>query len=372
MPCRYRPGELEYISFIRGERGWAHHQAPRLYQYSDGRIEMLWTAYDIHECSNDALMLYSVSQDLGETWSDPEVYLAAPGVTQSHCFRVQFRGTDRAIMINREEHTVGAEVDPVAKKVLKWADYGRCVNRIVQRESSDRGITWTFGTELPYDRIVPDHRPPFYGAPQDLLHLSSGHLLLPVCFLPPDKRYPQHYSIAFLLSDNEGQTWNRTHILTVPEERGAMEPTIVETEPDRLYCLLRNKSGYLYEVTSSDGGRSWTEPVKTAIPSPEAICKLLKLRSGPVMLVWNNVSSTTQQPRHPLVAALSKDGCRSWGEPRVIATESGTNQLSNFGATQLSDDRILIGISHYHDTRPTTSDIELAALDEEWLVSRPT
>jgi Neuraminidase (sialidase) len=366
-PCRYKPGTLEYVSFIRGNAGWDHHQGPTLYQYSDGRLVILWTAYDIHECNNDNVMLYSVSEDNGERWSDPEVFMAVPGANVSHAFRVQLRGTDKVLMINREGYYVGAKIDPVTKKVLKWADYARSENRIIVRKSLDRGNTWDFGRELHYEQIVPDHRPPFYGAPEDLLQLQNGKLLLVVCFLPPHHRDPQHYDEAFLLSDDGGETWDRTHVLTVPEERGAMEPTIVELEPDELYCVLRNKSGYLYETMSHDGGKSWTTPTKTSIPSPESICKLLKLQSGRVMLVWNNQFSTTQRPRYPLVCALSEDGCNSWSKPRIIATESGLNQLSNFDVTQLKDGRILLATSHYHAIPPTTSDIDLALFDEEWV-----
>ncbi|MCK4591229.1 MAG: exo-alpha-sialidase, partial [Candidatus Latescibacteria bacterium] len=315
IPCRYKPGALEYVSFIRGNAGWSHHQAPRFYQYSDGRLVMLWSAYDIDECNNDNVMLYSVSEENGEQWSDPEVFMAAPGANVSHAFQVQLCGTDKVVMVNREGHYVGEVHDPVTKRHLKMADYGRSVNRIIVRVSLDRGSTWNFGKELLYEQIVPNHQPPFYGASQVFLQLENRKLLLAVCFLPPDKRYPQHYDAAFLLSDDEGETWNRTHILTVPEERGVMEPTIVELGPDELYCFLRNKSGHLYETMSHDGGESWTVPAKTNIPSPEAICKLLKLQSGRVILIWNNESSTTQRPRYPLVVAFSEDGCRSWSKP---------------------------------------------------------
>ena len=368
IPCGYRPGELEYTSFIRGNVGWSHHQGPSLYQYSDGFLVMLWSAYDIHECNNDNVVLYSVSEDNGERWSDPEVFMAVPGANVSHVFQVQIRGTDKVLMVDRETHFEGARIDPVKKRVLKWADYARSDSRIILRESLDRGRTWNFGKELPPEQIVPNYRPPFYGAPQGLLQLASGKLLMPVCFLPPDKSDPQHHYVAFLMSDDRGETWNRTHILTVPERRGAMEPTIVELETNELYCFLRNKSGHLYETTSQDGGETWTTPAKTTIPSPEAICKLLKLQSGRVILVWNNQSSTTQRPRYPLVVALSNDGCKSWSKPRVIATEAGMNQLSNFDVIQLNDGRILLGISHYHATPPTTSDIDLAIFDEKWIL----
>ncbi|MBE9479534.1 MAG: exo-alpha-sialidase [Chloroflexi bacterium] len=377
-PCRYTPGELEYVSFIRGNAGWSHHQGPSLYQYSDGRLIMLWAAYDINECNNDNVMLYSVSEDNGERWSDPEVFMAAPGANVGFPLPIELRGTDRVLMVSYQAHYVGEIHDPVTKRHLKMADYARTETHIILRKSLDRGKTWDFGREMSLEQIVPacashadrpNYQPPFYGSPESLLQLQSGKLLMAVCFLPPDKRDPQHYDIAFLLSGNDGETWHRTNILTVPEERGAMEPTIVELAPDELYCVLRNKSGYLYETLSHDGGKSWTMPVKTNIPSPEAICKLLKLQSGRVLLVWNNQSSTTQRPRYLLVCALSEDGCKSWSKPRIIATESGLNQLSNFGVIQLNDGRILLATSHYHAIPPTTSDIDLALFDESWVMS---
>ncbi len=52
----------------------------------------------------------------------------------------------------------------------------------------------------------------------------------------------------------------------------------------------------------------------------------------------------------------------------MIATEAGMNQLSNFDVIQLNDGRILLGISHYHATPPTTSDIDLAIFDEKWIL----
>ena len=53
----------------------------------------------------------------------------------------------------------------------------------------------------------------------------------------------------------------------------------------------------------------------------------------------------------------------------MIATETGSNQLSNHGLIQLDDGRILLGISHYRDVRPMTSDLDMAIFDEEWLMS---
>ena len=53
---------------------------------------------------------------------------------------------------------------------------------------------------------------------------------------------------------------------------------------------------------------------------------------------------------------------------KVIADETGSNQLSNHGLIQLNDGRILLGISHYRNVQPMTSDLDLAIFDERWLL----
>jgi Neuraminidase (sialidase) len=97
------------------------------------------------------------------------------------------------------------------------------------------------------------------------------------------------------------------------------------------------------------------------------MARMIRLQSGNLLVVWNNSSSTAQHPRHPLSAALSRDGGRTWSDPKLVADETGTNQLSNHGMTQLDDGRILLGISHYRDVRPMTSDLDVAIFDEEWV-----
>ncbi|MFH1568433.1 MAG: sialidase family protein, partial [Gemmatimonadota bacterium] len=81
-------------------------------------------------------------------------------------------------------------------------------------------------------------------------------------------------------------------------------------------------------------------------------------------------SSPTQQPRHPLAAALSADGGRTWDAPRVLADEVGANQLSNFNHLQTADGRILVCTSHYRAQLPNSSDLDLLVFDEGWLDSQ--
>ena len=365
-PCTYTPGQLSAYTFMRAGQGWDYHQGPILYPFSDGRILMCWGAYDIQECSNDGVVVYSFSGDQGETWEGPQVFMASPNAVVSH---LQFAEVDNgeALLVYREGHYYGAREDRRRKASVGWANYAESPMHLLHKRSRDGGYTWDPPTAIDPVLVMGCDRPPYYGAPEQLLRLAGGDLLLSVGYMDPDRRDPQHFNVAFLRSADEGHTWVRTADLTVPEARGAMEPSVAEVEPGALYCAIRNKSGYLYETRSADGGRTWEEPVKTEIPTVESMARVLKLASGRLLLVWNNQSSETQRPRHPLVAAVSGNGAATWGPAKVLADEVGANQLSNFNHLQTADGRILVCTSHYRAQPPACSDLDLLVFDEAWL-----
>lgn len=368
IPCAYQRGKLSAYTYIRAGQGYDHHQGPILHAFADGRLLMCWGAYDIQECSNDGVVLYSVSLDQGETWEAPQVFMACPNAVVSHLQFAELDGGE-ALMVYREGHYYGAREDRRRKATVGWANYAESPMHLLQKRSRDGGLTWDPPAAIDPVLVMGCDRPPYYGSPEQLLRLAGGDLLLSVVYMDPDRRDPQHFNMAYLRSADGGRTWEKTADLTVPDPRGAMEPSVAEVEPDRLYGVVRNKSGYLYEMRSADGGRTWEGPVKTSIPTVESMARVLQLASGRLLLVWNNQSSPTQQPRHPLAAALSADGGRTWDAPRVLADEVGANQLSNFNHLQTDDGRILVCTSHYRAQLPNSSDLDLLVFDEGWLAS---
>ncbi|MBP1990406.1 sialidase family protein [Paenibacillus eucommiae] len=374
IPMTYTPGKLEYASFIRGGIGADYHQEPRFFQFPDGQVMMYWAAYDFDECASNLVKLYSITKDRGLTWSDPQVYMAnyPEGVPYFVCM-LQLRTSGKALMLHTQtRHNI--EVDEADSTFTAHSDYFKSQTRIFIRRSADNGITFDHGEELPYLDISGGKSLPgvgFYGSIDELIQLQSGRIAVAFSYLDPDRsdsgKGLQHYTAVCLLSDDEGRTWRRSGEITCDTPRGVMEVQIVETAPDRLYCLFRTKGGYLYQTVSEDGGENWQAAAPSMLPAPESMARMIKLQSGSLLVIWNNISSTTQQPRHPLVAAISRDGGRTWGDPRIIAREAGTNQLSNHGVIQLDDGRILLGISHYRDIRPMTSDLDMAIFDEAWL-----
>jgi len=373
-PLTYTPGKLEYFQFIRGGVGADYHQNPVLHQFANGDVLVCWGAYDFDECSNNTVTLYSVSRDRGLTWSDPQVYLADYPAGQLAVTLLRLRDGGPTLMLVQQTQHDEIEVDEAQRVATRGSNYFASRTRIFLRRSTDGGRSFDHGQEVPHLSITGGKELPgvgFYGAADELVQLRSGRVVASFMYLDPERSDPaaghQHYAAACLLSDDSGVTWQRSSEITVATPRGVMEVQIVETAPDRLLALFRTKGGCLYQTVSEDGGETWSDAAPSPLAAPESMARMVRLHSGNLLVVWNNVSSTTQQPRHPLVAAVSRDGGQTWGEPRTIATESGRNQLSNHGLIQLDDGRILVGVSHYRDVRPMTSDLDMALFDEEWL-----
>ncbi|MFA6109515.1 MAG: sialidase family protein [Candidatus Latescibacterota bacterium] len=377
-PLSYTPGKLEYHQFIRGGIGADYHQGPSFYQFADGEVMVTWGAYDYDECSPNCVTLYSRSPDRGIHWSDPQVYMVdyPAGPLGGTLLRLR-DGRSTLMIVQQARHEI--EVDPERRVAIAGANYFRTRTHAVLRRSEDGGLTFDHGHELAHQGFSRGLSLPgggWYGSIDSLLQLQDGRIVAAFMYLDPERSDlarqdwgSQHYTVGCLLSDDEGRTWRPGGQITVDTPRGAMEAQVVEPEPGRLFCLFRTKGGCLYQTSSIDGGQTWTASAPSPLTAPESLARLVKLHSGRLLVVWNSVSSVTQQPRHPLAAAVSSDGGHTWGQPRVIADETGTNQLSNHGLIQLDDGRLLLGISHYRDVRPMTSDLDLAIFDEAWLAA---
>lgn len=371
----FTPGKLEYFAFIRGGVGADYHQNPEFQQLPDGGLLLHWNVYDFDECSSDLVKLYSISRDRGLTWSDPQVYLADfAGAVPYYALTLRLAGTNEALMLLNKSVHHAIEVDESRRVATAGSDYFKSQTRIVLRRSVDGGLHFDHGQELPFLLISGGKSLPglgFYGSVDCLTQLLGGRVLAGFTFMDPARsdgaKQLQHYTAACLLSDDGGRTWKRSGEIHADTKRGVMEIQVVEVAPGRLFCLFRTAGGWLYQTESPDAGETWSVSKPSPLPAPESMPRMIKLRSGKLLVVWNNVSSTSQHPRHPLVATTSADGGRTWGPPRVIARESGTNQLSNHNVIQLDDGRILVAISHYHDIRPMAADLDLAIFDEAWL-----
>ncbi|MDD3927594.1 MAG: sialidase family protein, partial [bacterium] len=291
-PLIYTPGDMEYFQFIRGGVGADYHQGPVFYRALNNDIIMYWNAYDFNECSGNCVKLYSVSRDRGLTWSDPQVFMVDyPGGVPFNLLMLPLQENGNVMMIHtRVRHKI--EVDERRRTCTGGGNYFQSMTRLFIRRSTDGGRTFDHGEELPYLLVTGGKELPgvgFYGVLDGLIQLQSGRIVAVFYFLDPIRCDPekgiQHYTAACLLSDDGGLTWKRSGEITVDTPRGVMEPQMVETEPNRLFCLFRTKGGFVYQTVSTDGGETWSTSVPSPLPAPESMTRMIKLQSGSLLAV---------------------------------------------------------------------------------------
>ncbi len=103
------------------------------------------------------------------------------------------------------------------------------------------------------------------------------------------------------------QDWKSYPVVAESESELKAEEPIWWALPDgNLVSLFRDngRSGYLYRSFSTDGGRTWTRPVKTDFPDARSKLYGLRLSDGRYALV----SNPHPRRRDPLTLAISNDG----------------------------------------------------------------
>ncbi|MCK4417408.1 MAG: exo-alpha-sialidase [Candidatus Latescibacteria bacterium] len=64
-------------------------------------------------------------------------------------------------------------------------------------------------------------------------------------------------------STDQGSTWRYFSTMAYEPDLDLNEPCLAELGNGELFCIMRNKSGKpMYRVRSSDGGESWTKPIR--------------------------------------------------------------------------------------------------------------
>ncbi len=245
--------------------------------------------------------------------------------------------------------------------VVRWGSTWS-TSRIQGKVSRDGGETWS-------DSFVVSDKEGMMVRGQPLA-LDTGEYLLPVYhetgydteMVGPDT------TSRFLRYDprKKEMEWRESGVIR--SRKGNLQPAVVQLSPKHLVAYCRRgggygpaKDGYIVRAESHDGGWTWSEGADAAFPNPNSAVDLLKLRSGSVLLVYNDSMSE----RTPLTAALSTDGTKSWPHKRNIA--EGKNSFAYPFVIQTADGKI-----HLVFTSDSRTAVNHAVFDEEWVRGAPS
>jgi sialidase-1 len=316
----------------------------------DGSILLLWTEFlDVNlmperdrpafsplrrsAWSDDGYARISgiVSKDGGRTWSQPRVYADDADARVNTMSPALLRLPDGRLMLAYSWRSGGNHRD----------NYGPCARRV--RFSSDEGATWSDPT-----RITPDDGTYHTGCHDRAWALPSGRILVQ-CHTNTargtgtgDRFY--HKTVYLAYSDDVGKTWQRTAHLTENVAVGLNESCVAQRADGSLLMVLRSWRGNSFYSESTDQGTTWTTPRPSGVVNPDAPTYLTRIPgTDDLLMIWNcnfNLSRHTLHvpakegrpaidvplgghatSRCPLLCAVSRDGGRTWGLPRVLEND---------------------------------------------------
>lgn len=267
-------------------------------ELKDGKLRAFWYG-GTREGAADVAIYTSVYSPKEETWSPERAVMTrelAQRSLQRHVRKLgnPVAGRDRGGRLC---------LFFVSVSVGGWA--GSAINLMV---SEDEGETWG-----PPRRLIAS---PFFnistlvkGVP---LLLSDGTIALPV----------YHEFLGkfgeLLRVDADGRVIGKTRLSW---GKSSLQPLIVprsETEAVAFMRYAGDPPARILMIRTSDAGAHWSEPVKTALPNPDAAVGGVLLAGGPLVLAFNNAGEN----REDLSLALSGDFGNSWRVARSLEGES--------------------------------------------------
>ncbi len=158
------------------------------------------------------------------------------------------------------------------------------------------------------------------------LSLANGDILLPAYHEAghdTEMVGPDSCSLFFRW-DARDFTWTATN--PIRSRIGNIQPAVASVADDHLVCYCRRGGDYsgrpdgrIVRSESRDGGRTWSEGKETEFPNPNAAVDFLRLRSGSLLLIFNDSTSE----RTPLAVALSTDGDKTYSHRRNLVEGQG-------------------------------------------------
>ena len=257
---------------------------PSIERTANGRLWATWYGGGEGEGPDNYIML-ATSADDGQSWSDLKLVIDPP------C-----RASEP-----------GLWYDPQGCLWLMWNQYptSLCESNsamwaIVASDSGCESPAWS------HPRLVARELNSF----NKPIVLSDGTWIWPTgSWYKPNPSRP-------LISHDNGRTFLRGGVITVPEGREFDEYNVVELRDGDLWLLNRTSQG-MVESFSTDKGLTWTVAKPSKIKHATSRHFLTRLRSGNLLLVKHGAIDQRIDRSH-LMAFLSEDEGYTWSDGLLL------------------------------------------------------
>jgi len=349
--------------FVGGEGGYHTYRIPALLATSRGTLLAFCEGRRHSEDDSGEIdLLLRRSLDSGESWTEPAVVAAEPGITCGNPCVVEDRTTGTIWLLFCKNHGIGDET--LSMKLIMAGEEWRT---IWATNSQDDGITWSEPTEITA-QVKPADWSWYATGPCHGIQMRDGRLVMPCDHFTSDAENGEavHRSHV-IVSDDGGATWQ------VGEALGSStnECAVAQLSDDSLYLNMRvyPPDGQRRAVARSfDGGITWTATTldeSLICPGCQAsleVVQALPGGEGECLLFANPAAGE----RRNMTVRASYDGGESWTDARTL----------HAGPAAYSDLTTLAGgnVACLYECGPEYryQKIVLARFNLEWLTNAQT
>ena len=172
--------------------------------------------------------------------------------------------------------------------------------------SDDGGTTWSVPRRLPELIDGPVKNKP--------IELPGGEIL---CGSSTEH---DGWRVHFELTNDLGKSWKRIGPVNDGKEFSAIQPSILRAGGENLIAVGRTRQGKVFQIASTDLGKTWGPMSATPLPNPSAGTDAVTLQDGRHLIVYNH----TAKGRSPLNIAISTDvHAKSWQAALELENQPG-------------------------------------------------